>query len=88
MKRLDALIATQKTRTNFNGLFLKKLDLTVKKVQIFLNPNCSFFQIFFKNVHVHKVFEGLYEKSWYTECIDEETGFVLSTILKKICKKL
>ena len=37
MKRLDALIATQKTRTHFNGPFLKKWDLTVKKVQQNLN---------------------------------------------------
>ena len=33
MKRLDALIARQKTRTHFNGPFLKKWDLTIKKVQ-------------------------------------------------------
>ena len=43
MKRLDALIATQKTGTNFDAPFLKKLDLTVKKVQ----KNCSHFTVLF-----------------------------------------
>ena len=45
------------------------------------------FPDFFRTVHVHKVFEGLYEVSWSTECNDEETCFVLSTILEKIRKK-
>ena len=56
MKRLDALVATQKTRTHFNGPFLKKWDLTVKKVQ----KNWTLivvFPDFFKTVLVHKVFE-------------------------------
>ena len=33
MKRLDSLIATQKTRTHFEWSFLRKWDLTNKKVQ-------------------------------------------------------
>ena len=42
-----------------------------------------FFYDFLKTVHVLKVFEGLYEVSWSTEFNNKETGFVLSTILKK-----
>ena len=46
MKRLDALIATQKTRTHFDRPFLKKWDLTIKKVQKKLDPFCSFSRFF------------------------------------------
>ena len=50
MKRLDALIATQKTRTHFDEPFLKKLDLTVKNVR--------------KNLTLFTVFPDFFPK-WY-----------------------
>ena len=55
-----------------------------------IRPFLHFFPDFFRTVHVHKVFEGLYDVSWSTEFNDKETCFVLSTILEKIwknCKK-
>ena len=42
MKLFDALIATQKTRTHFDGQFLKKIDWTVEKVQ----KNLTLFTVF------------------------------------------
>jgi hypothetical protein len=42
MKRLDVLIARQKNRTHFDGLFFKKMRLDHKKGSTKLDPFYSF----------------------------------------------
>ena len=62
MKRLDALIATHKNRTHFDEPFLRKWDLTDKKVQIKLTLFVFFSDFFLlQNCTCLRVFKGLYE---------------------------
>ena len=73
MKRLDALIATQKTRTHFNGIFLKEKDLNVKNVQKKLDPHCSFSRFFSKLFMIIRFLKA------YMKCLDP-----LSAIIQKL----
>ena len=62
-----------KNQNSFWRTVLEKIWLDRQKGPTKLDPNCSFFLIFFKTVYVHKVFEGLYEVSWSTEFNYKET---------------